>query len=104
MDIDWGQITPDSFDEDQERFIYHCKFNHMIEEGRALSKEFIIARVSKMSEQWPEYNLHDLQLNLADDKHDLVIKSANYKKWKEEVLERFKNENPALTIKISALI
>lgn len=100
--LDWGQVTPDQFNEVKNESFYLFNFNMISEEARAQAMKFAAGKILWYAQQMPKCK-HHARLDIQGQ-DEIKFKIEQHNDWRNNTLKRIKNKQPKIDIEISIII
>lgn len=81
--LDWGEVTPEKYNESVKEAFYVCNFCMKNEEARNSARLFLAGKVSWYSNHLPIGTLHRIRMDIRGQ----YIDFGKLKTWKSELVQ-----------------
>ncbi len=90
IDLDWGEITPDAYNQDENNAFYVFGFHMIQEESRKMASKYITGKVLWYKYHLPENCSHSIKLDIRGQR-EIKFEMHMMSTWRKNTIELITN-------------
>src|SRR3989344_9031928 len=96
---DWGQVTPDLYNEKKNEAVHVFNFNMTSEESRHLAQKFIVGKVLWYQKHLPDNCSHIMDMDIRGQE-EIEFEFDLMNGWRTETLNKIKNHQKKMALEM----